>query len=143
MHHSESEIEEILKVMKIAKFSKVSIAYSGGNDSGGYDSAIATKEDTGETININYMYGQSFETWGDKRGLIFPLVSKRQVHENRIIDLMMTPVYVYYGSFAGSYYVNGEIIADVNNIEDPVQITDNYEEETWDDEEEENSSEEV
>lgn len=73
---------------------RVEIKFSGGNDEGSCDSITVTYGDGSIKDFTDYAYGR-----GDS-------------FEERLVDLMLMPMYDKYGSFAGEFYVDGMLVWD-------------------------------
>jgi hypothetical protein len=100
----------VFEKLKEKNITKVEVRYSGGHDSGGIESIIATLND------------ESFIDFDESivPGTIYNVESKKFVHpemtdEQRLVYLITKPVYDNYYSFNGEPYVDGILTWDVVN----------------------------
>jgi len=103
---------------------KAVVHYSGGNDDGGSEGISTIMEDgtTGE-IKEHYLEGE----WIPGKGYVTPDDYPEEVKEEaELADLLVAPVYRLWGSFAGEFYVSGEITWDTKA--NKVMVKQDYEE---------------
>ena len=89
---------------------KAVVHYSGGNDDGGSEGISTIMEDgtTGE-IKEHYLQGEYIPG----KGYVTPDNYSEEVRkEAELADILVAPVYRLWGSFAGEFYVSGEITWD-------------------------------
>lgn len=97
---------------------KANAHYSGGNDEGGVDEIVLVlKDGTTETIHPQYA------KWDRETGKQIPLTREEEAI-NDLFELLASPVYNEYGSFAGDFHCHGVVVYDVE--ENTVKMTDNY-----------------
>ena len=86
------------------------VHYSGGNDDGGSEGISTIMEDgtTGE-IKEHYLEGE----WIPGKGYVTPNDYPEEIRkEAELADILVAPVYRLWGTFAGDFYVSGEITWD-------------------------------
>ena len=89
---------------------KAVVHYSGGNDDGGSEGISTIMEDgtTGE-IKEHYLQGEYIPG----KGYVTPDNYSEEVRkEAELADILVAPVYRLWGTFAGEFYVSGEITWD-------------------------------
>jgi len=89
---------------------KAVVHYSGGNDDGGSEGISTIMEDgtTGE-IKEHYLEGE----WIPGKGYVTPNDYPEEIRkEAELADILVAPVYRLWGTFAGDFYVSGEITWD-------------------------------
>lgn len=131
--HSKEETMYILDIMNKVGYSQLTIEYSGGNDSGGFDSAEAQFPD-GRTEAVTTHNDRSYEFWEGAFDLIPLPIRKNDELKNELLYKCLEPVYNYYGSFAGEYTTHGTISVVPSHTESPIEIEDNYSEYEYDEE---------
>lgn len=103
---------------------KVVVHFSGGNDEGGADEITGTTAD-GQTVNLkgsNAHRGSKFNSvtrqWEDTGWVVYDQTGERpatpdEIASSDLSDILESPVYDEYGSFAGEFYVSGTVTWDV------------------------------
>lgn len=93
--------------------SKALVSFSGGNDEGGVDNI---------TLSLKLANGteteQELEVWGSKG-----------TDDEKLVSELSAAVYDRYYSFAGEFYVNGDVVVDVE--EGTVTMSTSEEVPTW------------
>jgi hypothetical protein len=110
------------------------VHYSGGNDDGGAE-GISTVMADGTSGEIKQHYLEWQHVPG--KGMVQPNGYPEEVREEaELADLLVAPVYRRWGSFAGEFYVSGEVIWDVTKhkvtfSDDYAETHHTYEEMEW------------
>lgn len=90
--------EETFNLMRACGITKAVVEFSGGNDEGGPDGIEVWREGANEPSDLPVYYARR-EQEGSR--------------EEQLADLLVRPVYSEYGSFAGEFYVDGQVIWDL------------------------------
>ena len=118
-----------LKAKGFYKLRKSGIAqaivhYSGGNDDGGSEGITTIMEDgtTGEIkehyLRGEYIVGKGYVTPND-----YPEEVREEAH---LADILVAPVYRLWGTFAGDFYVSGEVTWDTKT--EKITVNQDYQE---------------
>lgn len=91
------EKDTVFTLMGVLGVTKIHVGFSGGHDEGGCDNIQLTLKD-GKVESVS-------EPWGSS--------TKNMSERDRMVEMACTPVYQRYYSFAGEYYVNGEVVWDL------------------------------
>ena len=110
-----------LRKMNVAK---AIVSYSGGNDDGGSEGIRTILNDgtTGE-IKEHYLQGEYIPGKGYVTPDDYPEEVREEAH---LADILVAPVYRMWGSFAGEFYVDGEVFWDTKA--NKVTVHQDYEE---------------
>lgn len=104
--------ERVLALLRELGAVRAVAAFSGGNDQGGIDSLILTLADGGER-QIEFQYDRQWVYDGTSWQTRMVALTPEQLANNALWELMDQPIDGRYGSFAGNYSVEGEVVADV------------------------------
>ena len=88
--------EETFNLMRACAITKAVVGFSGGNDEGGPDEISVYRQGANEPSDLPLSYGV-----------------KDKTREQELADLLVRPVYAEYGSFAGEFYVDGQVVWDL------------------------------
>lgn len=111
-----------LSMLKATGATSALVTFSGGNDEGGVDSIELIFSPT-ERREIEYTDERMWDPV-QKRDVAYQ-VTPDQKTINALWDLLSAPVYDRYGSFAGEFYVSGQIVYDIPKWK--MELTDAYE----------------
>lgn len=109
---------ELFRHLADAGVAKAVAHFSGGNDSGGVED-IYFLDDTGTRVEKpgllhDHVYGEDYDKYYQPRANSFEWTLKYDAPLGlHLRDALEKPVYDRYGSFAGEFYVDGEVIFDV------------------------------
>lgn len=122
--------QEMWAELKNRNVAKVIVEFSGGNDEGGIDGVILYDNDNKRIAVLQE--GHSPQTYDSEKQC---WVKTRELTlEEKLVNTLSAPVYDKYYSFAGEYYVTGEVEYDVANQTSKMngseshEVYDNFEE---------------
>jgi len=99
---------EAFNILEERKITSVVVCYTGGNDEGGVDEIILNHEDGSESKMEEWYDSPQYNTTTKKYEY-----NNTPTKDEQLSEFLCSPVYDSYGSFAGDFYVNGEIHWDV------------------------------
>ena len=117
-HNPSLTKDQVFDLLAAADLAKVVVHFSGGNDSGSVEEIYFLDADgkrverpglvadgwEGLTYQDLYDYNQDTYEW---------TLKPTAPDKHKLRDALEAPVYSVYGSFAGDFYVDGEVIYDV------------------------------
>ena len=124
-----------LRLLTKRGVSKATVYFSGGNDEGSIDSIEYVMLDGSEPPKIvgaaiSYIYNADSKKWEED----WSKVPDEQRDDTELINALEAIVDDRYGTFAGDFYVNGEVVYDVAagtvhmNGAESVEVADSFEE---------------
>ena len=101
--------DEMWQELAKRNVSSVVVKFSGGNDEGGVDEIILCDKDD---LPFDELRESCEQVWDYTTN---SWITKNPNSDTDLIHILVKPVYDKYYSFAGEFYVQGELIYDVKN----------------------------
>jgi hypothetical protein len=103
--------EKVFSELVRRNVASVIVSFSGGGDDGSIDGISLLDADGKEVSHLRETYISS--KWNEKTKSFEP--DREMTEDEMLVEALGQPVYDKYGTFAGDYSVEGEILWDVKN----------------------------